>query len=128
VSAFSSLDLFYELDERRRRSAELDFGVWWRVGDDVYRVTWVDETGELIAVRLGRGRVDRTIKVATHASGIPGLFGFTVAGEPMEVYVLGRIRVRDQVEQLLAGWAEVCGEPESLGWVIDRLRTLEGAA
>jgi hypothetical protein len=120
MSAFSSLDLFYELDERRRRSPELDFGVWWRWGNDHYRLTWVDATGELIAVRMGAPRFDRMIQVATH-----GFLAFDVAasGEPMQVYVLAVISFRAQVEQLLDGWAEVCGEPGSMGWVAERLRS-----
>jgi hypothetical protein len=31
----------------------------------------------------------------------------------------------ERVERLLAGWAVVCGDAESLGWVLDRLQGLE---
>lgn len=66
MSAFSSIDLFYDLDERRRRSREIDYGVWWRWHDELYRVSWVEATGELIAARRSAPsvrRVDATPEV-----------------------------------------------------------------
>ena len=118
MSAYSSLDLYYELDERRRRSPELDFGVVWRFEGGNYRLTWVVETGELIAVHLWPvRRIDRTIRIATHADGLEAF-----AGEPMEVYVLLVVSSREVVEQLLEGWADACWGDDSLLWVVDRVR------
>jgi hypothetical protein len=122
VAAFSSIDLFYELDERRRGSMEVDYGVWWRWANDTYRITWVAETGELIAVRLGPLRAQRMIQIAAHA-----FVDILAGGEPMQVYVLAVIDDRDQVERALEGWAEVCGEQGSLGWVAERVRGLREA-
>jgi hypothetical protein len=127
VSAFSSLDVYYESDERRRRSREIDFGVWWKLGAETFRVTWVEATGELIAVRLGPGRGGRgLIKIVTHEAGPALLLGqgaVNLGGEPMEVYELAVIPDEDEVEGLLAGWAEVCDEPNSLAWIVGRCAT-----
>jgi hypothetical protein len=53
VSAFSGMESFYALDERRRRSRELDCGVGWRWNRAVFRVTFVEATDEFIAVQGG---------------------------------------------------------------------------
>jgi hypothetical protein len=52
-------DAFYAADERRKHSAEADFGSRWR--DDTgasWRISWLHDTGEIYAVRLGPGLVD----------------------------------------------------------------------
>jgi hypothetical protein len=118
VSAFSSLDLFYRGDPRRRRSPELDFGVWWSWEGERFRVSWLDSTGELIVVRLGHGPRERMIRIQTHLDGIEALMD----GERLEVYVLAAIAERSEVEALLDGWADVVERPESLGWVVARCR------
>jgi hypothetical protein len=107
---YSSLDAYYAGDEHRRRSRELDFGVWWRWHQQVYRITFVEATGELIAVQLS----------APTVRAVP--FGLAmIGGDPMRVYVLAIIDGEDRAEQLLDGWAEVCGHPDSLEWVAGRV-------
>jgi hypothetical protein len=107
-TTFADVEEFYSDDERRRRSPELDYGVWWRHRGILYRLTWVDATGELIAVQLSAPRV--------HALTEP--IGFAViGGDAGSVYVLGTIASRDAVEQLLDGWADICGHDDSLVWV-----------
>lgn len=108
---FDSQEAFYAADERRRLSPEVDFGVWWRgPAASVFRLTWVEETGEVIAVSLA-----------------PATFAFNDgsvlvrAGEPGAVFRLAVLESREAVEQALAGWAYVCGEPDSLGWARGRL-------
>jgi hypothetical protein len=45
---------FYGEDARRARSREVDVGLRWRSRDgSTYRAAWVEETGELYAVRHG---------------------------------------------------------------------------
>jgi hypothetical protein len=45
---------FYREDARRARSREIDVGLRWRDRDgSTYRAAWVEETGELYAVRHG---------------------------------------------------------------------------
>lgn len=144
TSRYASVEVFYADDERRRRSPELDFGVWWRDrGGVVYRLSWVEATGELIAVQLTpaqaipfhvledeleavnvpREYAERVEHVAEATGLTVGVIGFAViGGEPGSVYVLGVVHGRDVVERLLDGWAEVCGATGSVGWVVERIR------
>ncbi|HEY0516917.1 MAG TPA: hypothetical protein VGD00_07325 [Solirubrobacteraceae bacterium] len=99
--SYSSLAAFYESDPVRARSREHDIGLWWRQepGDPLHRAAWVCDTGELYLVRLGApeqggGRVEL---LATAAS-------------------------PDELERLLEGWRERCGEPRSLAWLRGRVR------
>jgi hypothetical protein len=117
VSAFSSVDVFHRLDDRREKSQEWDYGVWWRWQDDVFRLTWVERTGELIAVRT-RARQDRgeLIGVAVHLDARQAL-----ADDRMDVVVLGTFRSRLEMEKVLEGWAYECDLADSLGWVLDRV-------
>jgi hypothetical protein len=92
------LEAFYISDERRRRSREVDYGVWWTLPAQdwpYWRVSWVEATGEFYAV-------------AQLASGD----GTTVAhaGFPSE----------EAAEAALAGWEDHCHEG-GLGWVWARL-------
>lgn len=67
-------------EETRRRSGELDFGVWWRVGEQDYprwRVSWIDDTGELYAREAG---TDRYV-------------------------ILGTYETEEEVEHRMDGWA-----------------------
>lgn len=81
---------FYK-NETRKKSRELDFGVWWRDGRDwpTYRVTWVADTGEVVAVN----------------------------NNTEDYQILGKIRTEELVEEQLKGWAEICGNRDSLDWV-----------
>lgn len=88
------LNDFYKVDERKR-SPELDFGVWWRKGTNypTYRVSWVENTGEVYAVNLQNDDVD----------------------------ILGKVEGRDQVEAALEGWPEYCGPLFGFDWLKGRL-------
>ena len=87
-------DDFYK-NEKRARSRELDFGVWWKKGGSMntYRVTWIEATGEVYIVDMQKG----------------------------EYKVIGVIHGEEQVENALKGWADECGGRDSLSWVLNRL-------
>lgn len=93
---WNDIEEFYDADPRRRTSGELDFGCMWVEIDrprwPQYRVSWVDDTGEVYAVRLNHGRIE----------------------------LLGKVEGREQAEQALRGWAMI--SPMTLDWVRDRLR------
>lgn len=93
---FDTLEGFYTADERRRRSGEVDFGVWWTLPNShvTWRVSWVADTGELYAV-------------ASHHTG---------GRELGPVRLCGVFPTRQLVEEVLEGWAERCG-PGGLAWL-----------
>jgi len=96
---------FYSHDElgvRRMRSPELDFGVQWRDAHSwpQYRVSWVEATGEVVAVKL-LGSDQNAYEYA--------ILGTTTPGD------------REEIERVLKGWADACGGLHSLDWVIGRV-------
>lgn len=96
---YDSLARFYNADERRVHSRELDVGLWWREAADgpLHRAAWVSDTGELYLVRLGP---------AADGGG--------------RVEVLASVEDRELLERVLDGWRERCGEPRSLQWLRER--------
>jgi hypothetical protein len=96
---YDSLAHFYNADERRVRSRELDVGLWWREDADgpLHRAAWVNDTGELYLVRLGPADVGGGL-----------------------VEVLARVDDRALLDSVLDGWRERCGEPRSLEWLRER--------
>lgn len=109
---FESIESFYANDERRRASRELDYGVWWRSAEGIWRATWVAATGEFYVIKLHetRGRLTDDI----------GFIGVDVM-QGSRVVVLTTIREEAEVERKLKGWADVCGAPDSLSWLVLRL-------
>lgn len=96
---YRTLANFYNADERRLSSRELDVGLWWRedAGGPLHRAAWVNDTGELYLVRLGPD---------TEGGG--------------RVEVLANLDDQERLESTLAGWRERCGEPRSLSWLRER--------
>jgi hypothetical protein len=96
---YRSLASFYNADPRRIESRELDVGLWWREdpGGPLHRAAWVSDTGELYLVRLGDPE-----------DGGGG------------VEVLATVAEREQLESVLEGWRERCGQPRSLTWLRQR--------
>lgn len=122
MQTFPSVEAFYDDDERRLLSPELDFGVWWRRHGVVYRLTWVDRTGELIAVQMSSPTV-RPFAVPPGSNGatMGGLGVAVIGGDAGGVTVLGVVHDRDAVERLLEGWADYCGAEDSLVWVLRQI-------
>ena len=104
---YDSMTSFYRADWRRRRSPEVDVGLWWREAPNgpMHRAAWVSDTGELYVVQLGP---------TSRGGG--------------RVEVLARVRGRARVEAVLEGWRERCGRPRSLSWLRERARTLRRTA
>ena len=96
---YSSLASFYTADDRRIRSRERDVGLWWREDAEgpLHRAAWVSDTGELYLVRLGS---------ADDGGG--------------QVEVLATVSDSEQLDIVLEGWRERCGEPRSLSWLRGR--------
>lgn len=124
------MELFYALDGgRRRRSAEVDFGATWRLHRHPFRLSWIVDTDELIAVRIPDQPTHRreapTIRVTSHAAGMRMLMDDERwNGEPWAVYVLAQLDA-EEVEATLRGWRDVVGTTESLAWAVARITALE---
>jgi len=99
LKRYGTLASFYTADPRRIASRELDVGLWWREDAEgpLHRAAWVSDTGELYLVRLGPSE-----------EGGGG------------VEVLATVAEREQMETVLEGWRERCGQPRSLTWLRDR--------
>jgi hypothetical protein len=99
LERYASLASFYNADPDRLSSRELDVGLWWREESDgpLHRAAWVRATGELYLVRLGP---------AAQGGG--------------SVEVLASVEGSEQLEALMVGWREHCGEPRSLSWLRER--------
>ena len=97
---FPSLAAFYAADHRRAGPREVEFGGLWLDKDTEppWRVSWIEATGELYAVR-GHG------------------------GDPKgPVEVLGRYGSRAEVENTLRHWPRMQGIQGSMPWVRNAVR------
>ncbi len=102
----ASVRAFYAADPRRRGSAERDFGLRWRSATGAtYRAAWIEETGELYAVR--------------HSG----------TDEKAEVTVLARAGA-EVLDRALAGWRRIC-DGDSAGsyeWLVERASSARRAS
>jgi hypothetical protein len=82
-------------------SRERDVGLWWR-GEGphppTFRAAWVEATGELYVMQ--------------HEG--------TVGGGHIEV--LDSFDSFADLHKLVRGWEDVCGEPGSIDWLLERVR------
>jgi hypothetical protein len=92
-AGWPDIDHFYDADERRLLSGEVDFGVQWRgaVSFPNFQLSWIVDTGELYLRKLPDGQLT----------------------------VIAVIEDRDELERSLKGWAKACGPVGSLQWLLD---------
>ena len=113
------IEEFYEQDERRRASAELEFGGEWRDRYGVrHELNWVEDTGELYVMREPVPH-----EWADPFGGIHMKKDDQTAMEGMTVAVVGTVADRATLEHDLAGWEDAMGQPDSVAWLVDHLRT-----
>ena len=110
------IEQFYAQDERRRQSAEIEFGTdWFDAKGNRYELSWVEDTGELYAM----------LELVPEADSWTPFGDVEVENMPVDrvvVTVVARIPSRDEVEQVLEGWAAEMGKPDGISWVAERLR------
>ncbi|MEI8051669.1 MAG: hypothetical protein WCI12_09565 [Actinomycetes bacterium] len=110
-----NIEDFYAQDERRRASAEVEFGRDWRDTNSVrYELSWVNDTGELYLMR----------EPLTTVYEDP-LGDFTVNPESLDdlvVSILGVVTTQERVEEVLEGWQGAMGQAEGIEWMAGRLR------
>jgi hypothetical protein len=109
------IEEFYEADERRRRSEEVELGTEWRDRDGVrHEVSWVADTGELYVMREPSARMAEDLFGDEFSGSLPT--------DAVTVAVVGWIPDRDRLEQVLAGWPDAMAGENSLSWLASRLR------
>jgi hypothetical protein len=96
------IEEFYDQDERRRSSEEIQFGRDWYGNDVRFEVAWVADTGEVYAMAEPFSR--RGISI-----------------ESVTVEVLAVIDSRDEIDDALTGWQDAMSQPNSLQWVRARV-------
>lgn len=115
------IEEFYDADERRRRSAELELGRDWHDKSGVrYELNWVEDTGELYVMREPVPTETLDPFGGIHVVGTHGVDEGEVQG--MSVAVVGLVQRRQDLEQAVEGWEEAMAEPDSVAWLVDRLR------
>jgi hypothetical protein len=109
------IEEFYDADERRRRSEEIELGTDWHDAQGVrYELSWVADTGELYVMREPAGRVVE--------DGFGDVFSTSVPVDSVTVAVVGWIPERDRMEQVLDGWEDTMPVGDSVSWLAERLR------
>ena len=111
------IEQFYSADERRRQSAEVEFGTnWFDAKGSRYELSWVEDTGELYTMLEMLPEVDTWTPFGDiEVEEIPA--------DRVLVLVVGVIPTLEQVENVLAGWPEQMAKPDGIAWVAERLRT-----
>jgi hypothetical protein len=109
------IEEFYQADERRRRSEEVEIGTDWHDGAGVrYEVSWVADTGELYV--MGEPNTPMSVDL------FGDIYETQVPTGAVTVAVVGWIADRARMEQVLDGWQTAMTEPNSVSWLADRLR------
>lgn len=108
------IEAFYEQNEARRESAEIEYGdEWTDAAGNRYELAWIEDTGELY------------LMVEPDAVVTEDMFGdFLVSDEPvaeLQVVVVATIRSEADLEDRLAGWESHMGDENSLTWLHERL-------
>jgi len=112
------IEEFYAADERRRRSEEIELGTEWHDSDGArYELSWVADTGELYVMR------EPDVPMTEDPFG--DVYRSKVPTGAVTVAVVGWLPERNRMEEVLEGWESAMSEPNSIGWLADRLRQRE---
>jgi hypothetical protein len=109
------IETFYEADERRRRSDEIELGTdWYNAAGTRYEVSWVVDTGELYLMREP--------VAAAIEDGFGDFYKSSLPTDQVTVAVVGWIPDRAQLEAVLAGWEGEMEKPDGITWLAARLK------
>jgi hypothetical protein len=111
------IESFYAADERRRHSAELEFGRDWQDESGRCEVSWVEDTGELYVMREPTAAVT--------GSGAGDLELVPMSEDGLVVEVLGVISGRDIISSVMGGWELAMPRPDGVAWLRDRVAHAE---
>ena len=110
---------FYDADDRRRQSVEVELGTEWHDAHGVrYELNWIEDTHELYVMREPPPPAweDPFGDVYVRTNDKAPITGMTV-------FVIAQIESHDQLKQVLSGWQEAMDAPNSVSWLTDRLKT-----
>lgn len=108
------IEHFYDSNPRRRTSREYTFGSRWADGGGVrWELNWVEDTGELYAMREPAEPLMMDFLGDTQVASMPA--------DEVTVEILGSIADLTAVESTLDGWSDAQETPASLDWVRERL-------
>ena len=108
------IEEFYDADERRRASEEIQFGDEWTDTDGRrYEVLWVADTGEVYAM------YEPIEPMVSDAVG--DVLVQHMPTSAVTVEILGNIATREDIESRLEGWQDVMPESGSIDWVRQRV-------
>ena len=110
------IEQFYSADERRRQSAEVEFGTnWFDANGSRYELSWVEDTGELYTMLELVPEVDSWTPFGdSEVEQIPA--------DRVLVMVIGYLPTIESVEAVLSGWPDEMAKPDGISWVAERLR------
>jgi hypothetical protein len=107
------IETFYEQNEARRESAEVELGdEWTDASANRYELSWVEATGELYLM------IEPDAQVTTDAFG-----DFYTGEEPaseLSVVVIGVEPTRAALDDAMAGWEDAIDQDNSLAWLYAR--------
>lgn len=110
-----NIEEFYDADERRRESQELELGnEWTDAAGHRFDLSYVVDTGELYSMAAPEG------EVYEDPFGDMGVMPERV--EALTVEVMAIVPTADEVHQLLDGWQDAMSAPNSLEWVRERMK------
>lgn len=130
ATRYAGTQAFYNegsIGRKRERSPEYDYGVWWRdsLGAQ-WRVSWVAETGEIYALRLGHAqslsRDDGPLMLLGVVPPSSGPCLHDCIERVGEHWSKCAAAPNYEIESVLEGWADECGAADSLRWLIDRVK------
>jgi hypothetical protein len=111
------IEQFYSQNEKRRQSAEVEFGTdWFDAKGSRYELSWVEDTGELYAM----------LELVPEAESLTPFGDIEVESLPVgqvQVHVIGYIATLAELEGILAGWADHMAQFDGISWVAEQLRT-----
>ncbi len=110
------IEHFYDANPKRRSSREYTFGSdWTDPGGVRWELNWVEDTGELYAMREPAEPLMMDFLGDTQVASMPT--------DEVTVEILASIEDLRALEALLDGWSDAQGGASSLEWVRERIRT-----
>ncbi len=116
-----NIEEFYEADERRRQSSEVELGTEWSDSHgNRYELNWIEDTGELYVMA----------EPAPHTTAdlFGGIYVGSVEKAPMDmmtVSVIAQIETREELEKILSGWQDAMSKPGGANWLYERVKSLD---